>query len=106
MSPEEIKRVRFITHIGNGDTYVKGRVFDYKFNGEELSCVPYASLTKNKDTLYLRLVDDYSGFEPAELDFHLAAPEDTPFGLNLDKFTVCKLKIDGKWEDCEMPKLY
>lgn len=52
-----------IRHKQNKDNYRVGKDLTLNINGKSISVTPYASLSKNRDTLYLRDQGAFSSFE-------------------------------------------
>ncbi len=105
MNIDQILTSKFITHIGNNDTYIVGRTFKFpRFDSGEELYVCYASLTKDKSTLYFRKTDDFKKFVHAE--FNMSDFEEPKFSIDLDDFDTFKLRCgDGSWTEVDKSAL-
>lgn len=109
MNVTEILTLKFIRHTGNNDTYVTGNPIGIPNKDQRESAttlyVPYSSLTKDMETLYLRKATDFEKFEHAEFDF---SDFDTPpkFSVEFKDYRIAKIRDDhGKWSEISLEGL-
>lgn len=91
--------IKLIRHEKNQDIYQVGTPISARVNGDIHLVTPYASLTTNTETLYLRHLSDFSGFSGVCFG-DLCEHQETqlkPEGIVPEDYEVIKVKHDGKW---------
>lgn len=76
-----------IRHKQNKDNYRVGKDLTLNINGKSISVTPYASLSKNRDTLYFRDKGAFSSFESV-----MNEGAESTLSFDLTYFNVLKYK--------------
>lgn len=92
-----------IRHKENRDNYRVGKDMTLTINGKKIAVTPYASLSKNRETLYLRDCGQFSGFEKVS-----NSEKESTLNFNLDYFKEVKYKgtaSESSWMNIDKESL-
>lgn len=99
--------IKLIRHEKKQDIYQVGTPINARVDGEIHLVTPYVSLTTNTETLYLRHLSDFAGFNSVCLS-DLCEHQETqlkPEGIVPEDYEVVKIKHEGNWEQIPLSEL-